>query len=213
MKKKMTVTMVLVLALALFLGALAPLAFAEGKGQGEQGETGNLPPELQEYQGKVQEALATLQEPIQRVRSLAGELKEGRGVLVSALRDQGDGAARAFAGDLRSYVQEARGVLAGLKEARSGVRGYRGLKRQVVQAVRAGDTGKAIEIIEGALAKVDEARAGLEQLASDLEALKTRQAELLDRINGWTPPESGQTGVDDPAAARESVGPLNGQPF
>ena len=86
MKKKLATTMMVVLAVALLAGALAPPALAQGKGVAE-GE-GSLPPELQESQGEVQEALATLQEPMERIRTLAAELKEGRGAVVSALREK-----------------------------------------------------------------------------------------------------------------------------
>jgi DNA repair exonuclease SbcCD ATPase subunit len=190
MKKKIGIVIMVMLSAALFLGALAPLALAEEEGAGAQGQ---LPPELQEYQGKVQEALASLREPLEQVRALAGELKEGRSAIRSALRDKGRGAAQAFAADLRDLVRESRDAVSEIKGIRSGVRNYRGLKRQVVQAVRDGDTDKAIELIEGALAKVDDARARLDQMVGDLEALKAKQAELLDGINAWTAPQGGES--------------------
>lgn len=187
MKKKISVLVMVMLTAAFFLGALAPLAMAAGEGASGQGQ---LPPELQEYQGKMQEALAGLREPLERVRTLAGELKEGRSAILAALRDKGRGVAQAFAADLRDLARESRGAVSEVKKIRSGVGKYRGLKRQVVQAVRAGDTDKAIGLIEGALARVDDARSRLEQIAGDLEALKAKQAELTDRINAWTGPES-----------------------
>jgi DNA repair exonuclease SbcCD ATPase subunit len=190
MKKKIGVVIMVMLSAALFLGALAPMALAEGEGAGAQGQ---LPPELQEYQGKVQEALASLREPLEQVRALAGELKEGRSAIRSALRDKGRGAAQAFAADLRDLVRETRSAVSEIKGIRSGVRNYRDLKRQVVQAVRDGDTGKAIELIEGALARVDDARARLDQMVGDLEALQAKQAELLNGINAWTAPQGGES--------------------
>lgn len=190
MKKKLGTLMVLALAAALFTGALAPLAFAEGEGAAEEEDRwGQLPPELQEYQDEVQAAMATLQESMERVRSLAAGLKEGRGAIVSALREKGNGAARAFRGDLFAYMQEAREVMSGMRDMRSGVQGFRGLKRQLAQAVRDGDTDKAVELVEGALARVDEAKVRLDGLAGEMEALQARQDELLDGINAWTPPE------------------------
>ncbi len=105
------------------------------------------------------------------------------------------GAARAFASELRDLVQESRAAVSEIKGIRNGVRNFHGLKRQVVQAVRDGDTDKAIGLIEGALAKVDDARSRLDQTAGDLEALKTKQAELLDRINAWTAPEGEEPGT------------------
>ncbi len=86
-------------------------------------------------------------------------------------------------------MRKVRNACSEIKGIRSGVRNYRDLKRQVVQAVRAGDTDKAIELIEGALARVDHARARLDQMVGDLEALKAKQAELLDGINAWTAPQ------------------------
>ncbi len=99
-----------------------------------------------------------------------------------------------------------------MRELRSGVRAFRNLKREVAAAVRAGDTDTAIELIEGALAKVDDTKARLEGLAGELEALQATQAELLDRINAWTPPEgeeSGTGGESPPADTGGSLGALS----
>lgn len=192
MKKKISVVTMVMLTAAFLLGVLAPLALAEGEGASGQGQ---LPPELQEYQGQVQEALASLREPLEQVRVLVGELKDGRDAIRSALQDKGRGAARAFASELRDLARESRGAVSEIKGIRNGVRNFRGLKRQVVRAVRDGDTDKAIGLIEGALAKVDDARSRLDQIAGDLEALKTKQAELLDRINAWTAPEGEESGT------------------
>jgi hypothetical protein len=98
-----------------------------------------------------------------------------------------------------------------MRELRSAVQQFRNIKREVAAAVRAGDTDTAIEVIESALARVDEARAKLEGLAGDLEALQASQAELIDRIEAWTPPEgeesgSGETGV--PGTGTSSLGTL-----
>ncbi len=81
MKKKLATMMMVALAVALLTGALAPLALAEGE-EGETGRGATCRRSSQEYQGEVQEALATLQEPMERVRALAAELKEGRSAVV-----------------------------------------------------------------------------------------------------------------------------------
>ncbi len=182
-KKKIGTALLVLTMMVAGLGALAPAALAQSEGAGKEG---GLPPELQEYEGRIHEALALLKEPLERVRALAGDLKDSKGVVRDALSEKGEGAVEAFAGELRTYARDARDVSRHLGRARSGASGFRGLRRRVTRAVRDGDTEKAIEMIEDALSRVDEAKAGLEHLASDIEALLAEQAGLVDAINAWS---------------------------
>lgn len=196
MRKTMGRVVLAVLVAALIAGLALPSALAAGEeGDGREG----LPPELQEYQERVQEALESLREPLQRVRELAEQLKQGRGQLASALREKGREAVQAFSSDLRDYLRDWREVSGQLRQVASGTRNYRYLKLRVLRAVRSGDTQKAEEIIDSALGKVDEAKEKLESLASRLEDLLGRQAELLERINAWSPPQQEGEGGGDSA--------------
>jgi chromosome segregation ATPase len=196
MRKKASRVMLSVLVAALIAGLALPSALAAGEdGDCREG----LPPELQEYQERVQEALESMREPLERVRELAEQFKQGRGMLVSALREKGREAIQAFSSDLRDYLRDWREVSGELRQVVSGTRNYRYLKLQVLRAVRSGDTQKAEEIIEKALGKVDEAKEKLESLASRLEDLLGRQAELLEKIDAWSPPQEEVEGGGDSA--------------
>jgi len=190
--------MLAVLVAALLAGLALPSALAageEGTGGGEE-----LPPELQEYQERVQEALESLREPLERVRELAEQLKQGCRELVSAIREKGREAWQAFSSELRDLLRDTFTTTRQLRQVASGTRNYRYLKRQVLRAVRSGDTQRAEELIENALGKVDEARGRLESLASRLEELLGRQADLLESINAWSPPQQeGEGGGGDSA--------------
>ena len=190
--------MLAVLVAALLAGLALPSALAAG--EEERGGREGLPPELEEYQERVQEALESLREPLERVRELAEQIKQGRQELASAIRGKGREAWQAFASELRDLLQETRTVTRQLRQVASGTRNYRSLKLRLLRAVRSGDTQRAEEIIENALGRVDEAKERLESLASRLEDLLGRQAELLERINAWSPPQQeGEGGGGDSA--------------
>ena len=125
-----------------------------------QGFSSSLPPELQEYRERVQEALESLREPLQRVRELAEQLKQGRGLLVSALREKGREAVRAFSPDLQDYLRDWREVSGELRQVVSGIRNYRYLKMQVLRAVRSGDAQRHGAIHRPCLSRQAHVRSG-----------------------------------------------------
>lgn len=169
--------------IAAYLGVLLPAALAQGE---DAGKGASRLEELQEYEGRIREAMDTLKEPLERVRALAGQLKESRGAVREALSAKEEGAKEAFSGEIRAFARDARDVMRHLKEARAGLREFRGLRRRVARAVRDGDTEAAAVMVENALSRVDEAKAGLEHLISDMEALLAKQAGLVEAVNAWS---------------------------
>ncbi len=183
MKGRLWKTVTVVALAALLLGALAPLALAQDEERGRR----EIPPELEEYQGKLQEALSGLKEPVERIRALKEELKEGRKEARSLLKEKGKEAVQSFKSDLLSLAEEYHEAFSQLREVRSDIAGIRGVRRQVARAVRAGDTDKAIQLIEDALAKIEQINSSLNQVAEQLEALRDQQAELIEKIRNFTP--------------------------
>jgi chromosome segregation ATPase len=183
MKVKALLLAIPLLVTILVLGVSSPPSLAQQQNSRNEG----IPPELEEYRARIQEALGSLQEALQALGHLREQLKEGRRELLSELKKKGREARRTFSSELRELFRNYREIFSRSRSIQLKMKDLRRVRNEVAAAVRSGDIDKAKGIFEGALREAEALKGELEGLAGELKELISKQAELVQKVRDYAP--------------------------